>query len=335
MFGGFELKYDPDFREFLLANMDEVLENPANISFLASIQRQFSAIKAINSNRRLTWDLAVGYVQSNKYTSVNVGNEQVAVISAIAGYSQADFHVLQQIYNYGKQRVFSSIPRIEGSSLKESGNYTYEILRLDDPLAMAIGTLTDCCQELNNCAEVCMEHSMVDKNGRIFVIRDDKGNIVAQSWVWRNKDVLCFDNIEIPDKAFLRASKANFELERKAFTDDIFGIYKQAAHELIEADEKAYKELLEAGKITKEEYDGLRLGKITAGLGYNDIAESLTNHSELDRGNISRPLPFEEPVRLSRGLYTSDSTTQYILEERDDRVDYDADTLPIHSDTYL
>lgn len=335
LFGGFELKYDSDFREFLLTNMDKIMTNPEYVSLVASVQRQFSDIKAINSNRALTWELAVSYVQTNKYTSVNVGNERVAEISAIAGYSQADFNTLQQIYNYGKQRTFSSIPRIEQSAEKTSGRYTYETLRLDDPLAMAIGTLTDCCQELNNCAEVCMEHSMVDKNGRVFVIKDEQGNIVAQSWVWRNKDVLCFDNIEIPDKAFARAVKEHPDLGRKGFTDEVFEIYKQAAHDLIEADEKVYKELLESGKITQEQYDGLRLGKITVGLGYNDIAKSLKQNSAVDKGTISRPLPFEEPVKLSRGLYTSDSTTQYILEERDDRKEFDGDTLPVHSDAFV
>lgn len=335
LFGGFELKYDPDFRELLLANMDEILENPEYVSYVSSVQRQFSDIKAMNSNRVLTWELAVSFVQANKFTSVNVGNERVAEISSIAGYSQADFNTLQQIYNYGKQRTFSSIPRIEQRSEKTSGRYTYETLRLDDPLAMAIGTLTDCCQKLNDCAEVCMEHSMVDKNGRVFVIKDEQGNIVAQSWVWRNKDVLCFDNIEIPDKAFARSVKEHPELGRKGFTDEVFGIYKQAAHDLIEADEKVYRELLENGKITQEQYDGLRLGKVTVGLGYNDIAESLKQNSVVDRGKISRPLPFKEPVKLSRGLYTSDSTTQYVLEERDDRKEFDGETLPVHSDTYV
>ena len=167
------------------------------------MQKQFSMIKAINSNRKLTLDLSLAYVQENKFTSVDVGNEEVAEISAIAGYTQEDFDKLQEIYNYGKQRIFSSIPKIE----KTKGKYTYEMLRLDDPLAMAIGTLTDCCQELGNAAELCMEHSMVDKHGRVFVVRDDQGNIAAQSWVWRNKNVICFDNIEIPDKAFVRAIK--------------------------------------------------------------------------------------------------------------------------------
>ena len=335
LFGGFVLKYDPDFREFLLANMDEILEDPEYISYVSSVQKQFSDIKAMNSNRTLTWELAVSFVQTNKFVSVNVGNERVAEISAIAGYSQADFNILQQIYNYGKQRTFSSIPRIEQSAEKTSGKYTYEILRLDDPLAMAIGTLSDCCQELNDCAEVCMEHSMVDKNGRVFVIKDEQGNIVAQSWVWRNKDVLCFDNIEIPKKAFVRSAKEHPELGRKGFTDEVFEIYKQAARDLIKADEKVYKELLENGKITQEQYDGLRLGKITVGLGYNDIAESLKQNSVIDRSIISRPLPFEEPVKLSRGLYTNDSTTQYILEERENRKEFGGETLPVHSDTYV
>ena len=331
LFGGFSLKYDKDFREFLLKNFDEIRSNPEYSKYISSVQRQFDSIKAFNSNRTLTWDLAVSFVQSNKYMDVNVGNDKVAEISAIAGYSQDDFNTLQQIYNYGKTRTFSSIPRIE----KTTEKYTYEMLRLDDPLAMAIGTLTDCCQELGNCAEVCMEHSMVDKNGRVFIIKDNQGNIVAQSWVWRNKDVLCFDNIEIPDKAFARAIKGNLELGRKGFTDEVFGIYKQAARDLIVADEIMYKELLESGRITQEQYEGLRLGKITVGLGYNDIAESLKNNSILDTGNVSRPLPFEEPVKLSRGLYTNDSTTQYVLEERDDRKEYDGETLPVHTDTVI
>ena len=330
LFGGFDLKYDAEFREFLLANMGEILENPAYGSFVASIQKQFSEIKSINSNRVLTWDLAMSYIQTKKYVGVNAGNERVAEISSIAGYTQNNFETLQQIYNYGKQRTFSSIPRIEN----KNGTYTYEMLRLDDPLAMAIGTLTDCCQELGNCAEVCMEHSMVDKNGRVFVVYDKLGNIVAQSWVWRNKDVLCFDNIEIPDKAFARAIRENPELGRKGFTDQIFQIYKQAAQNLIESDEVEYKKLLDEGKITQEQYDGLRLGKVTVGLGYNDIAESLKQNSFADN-NVSRPLHFEEPVKLSRGLYTNDSMTQYVLEQRNDRKEYAGETPAVHADTYI
>lgn len=145
--------------------------------------------------------MAVNYVLENKFTNVNLGNEQMAAVSSIAGYTQEQFEKLQEIYEYSKRRVKSSIPHIE----ERTDDYTYETLRLDDPLGLAIGTLTDCCQKIDDAAEVCMEHSMTSSDGRIFVIKDKENNIVAQSWVWRNQNVLCFDNIEIPHKAFERA----------------------------------------------------------------------------------------------------------------------------------
>lgn len=328
MFGSFKMIYDKNFREFLLNNLTFFQENTEYTKYIPAIHEQFREIQVANSNRVLTPKLAISFVEQNKYTSVEVGNEELAQVSSIAGYSQTDFDKLQEIYSYGKSRVVSSIPRIEGTL----EDYKYEMLSLTDPLAVAIGTLTDCCQELNNAAEVCMEHSMVSTHGRVFVIRDTKGNIISQSWVWRNGDVLCFDNIEIPDKAFTRAQRKENSQTRKKFTEEVYEVYKKAAQELIEQDEKIYRELLENGKITQEQYDGLRLGKITVGLGYNDIAESLKKNATMDKGRVARPLSFEPPVHLTRGLYINDSTTQYILEERNDRKEYIGDTIPVHYD---
>ena len=323
LFGGFKIEYNPEFREFLLNNLDEIFSNLKYQTYLAAIQKRFKEIKIANSNRKLTLDLAISYVQENKYEDVEVGNEMVAEISAIAGYTQEDFDTLQKIYNYGKQRAFSSIPRIEN----KVDNYNYEMLRLDDPLALAIGTLTDCCQEIGNAAEMCMEHSMVDKNGRVFVIRDKEGNIISQSWVWRNKNVLCFDNIEIPRKVFERSE------DRRKIAEKVYEIYKKAANELIQKDEEVYKRLLEEGKITKEQYEGLVLSKVTVGIGYNDIASAIKRNAKED-SNVSKPLPFEAPIKLNQNLYTNDSTTQYILEERKRNKEYKGETIQVHNDLY-
>lgn len=331
IFGGFAMQYDPTFRDFLLNNMEDIISKPEYTSYIASIQKQFSEIKAINSNRVLTLDLAISYVQTNRFVNVNVGNERLSEVSSIAGYSQKDFDTLQQIYNHGKVRVFSSIPRVE----KTEGKYTYEILRLDDPLAVAIGTLTDCCQELGNAAEMSMEHSMVDKHGRVFVIKDENGQPIAQSWVWRNKNVVCFDNIEVPEKAFTRATRENPNNEREGFTDEIYNLYKMAAHDLIEQDEMVYKKLLDEGKITVEQYEGLRIKKVTVGLGYNDIAASIKRNTNMDSSKVARPLEFTPPVPLQRGIYTSDSTVQYVLEEIPVKQEYNGDTPTVHNDEYI
>ncbi len=331
-FGNFALKYDKDFKEFFIKNLDTILHshNPNNI---INIQKRFEEIKAFYKNIALTWDVACAYVETNRFSGINPGNEiMAATISKVIDYTQEDFNILQQIYNYGKQRTFSSIPRIENTI----GNYSYEILRLSDPLAIAIGNLTDCCQKLNDIAELCMEHSVVDTNGRIFVVRDKDGSIVAQSWVWRNKNVLCFDNIEVSNRQMIAHGIPKNKSEssiRNKFTDEILEVYKKAAADLIKEDEKVYSELLSAGKITEEQYDGLKLEKVTAGLGFSNIKGSLETLKK-DHA-ISRPLPFKEKVKLKQQLYTIDSNTQYILEERKNQSNYKGPNLFIHSDTYI
>ena len=329
LFGGFSCSYDKDFREFLLANLNTILHDAENGQLISKIQRQFKSFKIINSNRTLTWERAVDYVKENSYYDVEFGNEPVAELSAIAGYSQKEFETLQQIYNYGRKRIFSSIPRIEN----KVENYTYEILRLDDPLALAIGTLTDCCQEIGNFAETCVEHSMVDKNGRVFVIRDKEGNIISQSWVWRNNNVLCFDNIEIPDKSIERTMQQSQIKDTQKFTDTVFAIYKQAATELIKLDEQRFKELYASGQITPEQYEENRLRNITVGIGYNDIAESIKKHAQKIE-KVAHPLPFNPPVPLTRSLWTSDSEIQYLLASTGADIALSEETFAIYSDTF-
>ncbi len=330
IFGGFTLKYDPYFREFLLKNIDEILANPDYMTYIAAIQKQFDQIRIDNSNRALTLKLAVDYVQANKYFNVEAGNEDLARVSAIAGYTQEEFDTLQQIFNYGKLRTFSSIPRISSSK----NEYTYEIPRLIDAFPTTAGTMSDCCQELGDCAELDMEHSMTSEHGRLFVIRDEEGKIAAQSWVWRNQNVLCFDNIEVPARAFERATLEK-HLTREQFAQIIYDIYVKAAEELITADEKVYKKLLDEGKITEEQYNSLKLSKVTVGLGYNDIASAIQRNAELDKEPPKLPPKYEAPVPLQRPLYISDSRTQYVLSEKEGHVKpTDTITPIVHYDEF-
>ena len=185
------MNYNPDFVKFFNENIEEILSNPEYTKDIASIQRQFTDIVITNSGRKLTLEVAQDYIRSIVYTDIDVGNESVAEQAKIAGYSQKAFEAIQKLYNEGETREFSSIPRIQG----EKNGYTYEMLRCDDPLALTIGTLTDCCQEIHGAGQTSMEHSVVSPDGRVFVVRDDEDRIVAQSWFWRNQYTGCFDNI--------------------------------------------------------------------------------------------------------------------------------------------
>ena len=326
LFGGFDMKYEPDFRDFILDNLDEILEGDY-ISYISSMQKQWREIKVFNSNRTLTLDLAISYIKSNVYENVETGNERLAEVSSIAGYSQSTFDELQKIYSYSKTRTFSDIPRIENSE----GLYRYEILRLDDPLALAIGTLTNCCQELNNAAESSMEHSAVSEHGRIFLIRDNEGNFIAQSWVWRNKNVVCFDNIEIPHKALKRARESGND----DFAKEVYKIYVKAAHELMEKDNKALSKLKDEGIISAEEYEKMKISKVTVGEGYNDIKEVLIENAPEDISEVAKPIRYVSPITGDEYLYTSDSRLQYILAGETKEVEDNVKVPLIYHDDFV
>lgn len=328
IFKDFDYTNNQKFRQFFLKNLDSILTNPDYIELLSKVLINYSEIEKANSNRKLTLNSTYSYISSDRYKNINPGNEKLAKISLIAGYQDKEFEILQQIYNVGRKRTFSSIPRIENNK----DNYHYEILRLDDPLALGIGILNNCCQKLGDLAEACMEHSMVDNNGRIFVVKDKTGNLVAQSWVWRNKDTLCFDNIEMPANAIKRNLESS---DKKDLAKEIFEIYQQAAKELMKIDEETYKELLISKKITKEEYDGLRLKKITVGQGHNDIDGILKNNLELiDEKSIIRPIEYDSLI-VDKNLYVKDSDIQYVLEDTKEDSNYNGDNLYLYNDKYI
>ncbi len=324
IFDSFAMEYNLDFVRFFNDNIEEILSNPEYLKNIATMQRQFKDIVRTNIGRRLTLDVAQDYIKNIGYSDVEVGNEGVAEQAKIVGYSQKDFETIQNLFNEGETRDFSSIPRIQG----KTNGYTYEMLRCDDPLALTIGTLTDCCQEIHGAGQTSMEHSVVSPDGRVFCVRDNEGRIVAQSWFWRNQYTGCFDNIEIPYRIFKLYEKKHPNVGREGLTADILEVYKKAAKDLMQEDEKVYKELLENRTISKEQYDALLLGKVTIGLGYNDIADAIqydkTIHQDNDivsvKGTNKLPRPY------------TDANVQYTIAQRDKIVKSKYENLYIHQD---
>lgn len=324
MFDSFAMEYNPDFVRFFNDNIEEILSNPEYTKDIATMQRQFKDIVRTNAGRRLTLDVAQNYIKSILYTDIEVGNEGVAEQAKIAGYSQKDFEAIQSLFNEGEVRDFSSIPRIQGSTK----GYTYEMLRCDDPLALTIGTLTDCCQEIHGAGQTSMEHSVVSPDGRVFCVKDSEGRLVAQSWFWRNQYTGCFDNIEIPHRIFELYEKEHPNVGKKGLTIDVLEVYKKAAQDLMQEDSRVYQELLDNGTISQEQYDALLLGKVTIGLGYNDIADAIkadkTIHQETDRVGVKGTDRLPHP-------YT-DASTQYTIAERRGIIKSEHENLYVHQD---
>lgn len=326
IFSEFEMNYNPKFSRFLIESMEEILEDPDNMKLISVIQKQYDEILSeINSGKNIGYTAAKNYKKSIPYDNVDIGNEELAKQASFVRYSQIEFEKLQELYNEGKKRKASSIPRIIG----EKNGYTYEMVRGDSVIPLTVGRGTGACIDLNRAAESCMRHSVLSPNGRVFIVRDDKKRIVAHSWFWRNQCVGCFDSIEIPKK-LLSLYKAKFsEAETDAFLRQIIDVYKQASEELIQMDQKEYHLLMQQGKISKEQYEALVLQKITVGLGHSEIAEAIKKEPSLVEEQTVIFAPKEEGFGE---LYAGDSKIQYVLVQNQKSPKSNYENLPIYED---
>ena len=314
MFDRFKIYYNKQFANFLIKNLDKIIVNDEYVQNLPFIQNQFDRIRDVNVGRvkEITLDMALYYVKNVEYDNIDIGNDEVAKEAKSFGYNQKEFEQIQRIYNEGELRDYSSIPRIVG----EENGMKYEMLRCDDPLGLTIGERTDCCQKINDDGVTSMEHSMVSPDGRVFYIRDEFDRIVAQSWVWRNQNVICFDDIEISDKVYDVYVAENLGAVKADLANKVLMVYKKAAKDLMDVDKISYDSMLAKNIITQDQYNSLVLKKVTVGLGFKEIAEAIMADGSLYID--------ENPVKVINSnrfmeLYT-DSNVQYIInEERYDK----------------
>ncbi|MBR3116911.1 MAG: hypothetical protein IKF36_03445 [Bacilli bacterium] len=331
LFYNFKLSYNKEFKDLFSHNIREIIKDNVCRYYISIIQRKFDEIKKFHSNRKLTLEMCINYVRNNSLENVGIGNEILADHLSKLGFSQEKYDELQAIYNIGKQRIFSSIPRVTG----KVGNYRYEMVRLDCVLPLIVGELIPCCQRLGQLGETCMIHSMLDKNGRLFVVFDENNNLISESWVWRNKDVLCFDNIEVPTSILVEHGykKAFFDRGmRTSFGDKLLEVYLEASKDIYLTDKEKYDELLETGQITKEQYEDLVLKKITIGDGYSSIQGSLQANLNKDLFP-EKPLTFVNPITKDNFLYIRDSRTQYLVLNRKEKKSTNK-TLHVYHDDF-
>lgn len=278
IFKEMDMEYKPGFYEFLNNNLAEILKDESKQENICNIQRKWDKIVEANLGQKVNFDKCDKYFLDITYKGIKDNEKEIAKLSSMCGYSQADFDKVKLFYEMQLERVKSSIPQIEGKN--NLTNYSYKVLRLDDPTAIFVGELTHCCQTLNNLGVSCMEHSVTSPNGRILVVQDEKGKILSQSWIWRNKNILCFDNVE--------AIKKDSD-NKKIISKEILDTVKQAAREFVETDKGYFNKLekkiiteCELGNITykqgKEELIRLneirknqQLTKVTVGIGHTDI----------------------------------------------------------------
>ena len=324
MFDGTNMTFDPTFYRFFVDNVDEIVGNLEIMDKIPNIQREMQKIKSTCRGYMPTVNESLRYLENITYENVKVGNEELAKLCQMCDVPQASFDEYQNIFREQRRRKESTIPNVQGKN--------YRFLRLNDPKALVIGEgkFSKCCQRLHGAGESCMRHSATSKNGRIFEVLDDDGTLIAQSWVWRNGNVVCFDSIEANQ---IDDNKKYSNADKERLVQKIREAYQQAAQELIDSSETsvaAYKqkktreimaldipedEKKKRLEVLEQICETSKIKAVTVGQGYwpisQKIVEGFQNTFRLPEGGRAKPL---EDVG-----YLQDSNVQFLLASSDDR----------------
>lgn len=114
-----------------------------------------------------------------------------AAVAAECGVTQHKFEKWQDKW-LATTKNAESIP---SCGVLENEGYIMYRLGADDPRGVFLGHYTDCCQHPGGAGSSCAWHGHQSPDGAFFVV-EKNGKIVTQSWAWRHKDGVCFDNVE-------------------------------------------------------------------------------------------------------------------------------------------
>ena len=107
--------------------------------------------------------------------------------------NQEIYKMVLDIYKQMKKRKESSIPYIRGTA---SNGYSFEMMKLNDPIAFTLGYRANCCIRTNDIAHNHLLHATLCRNGRILIIYDKHGQLAGFAPLKRNGELLIANSIE-------------------------------------------------------------------------------------------------------------------------------------------
>ncbi|MDE6141233.1 MAG: hypothetical protein K2G03_01380 [Bacilli bacterium] len=137
------------------------------------------------SEYKLSNNIIDNVIKSYKYYNANQSletDEKKCILEACNFY-----------HSFLEKRLTSSIPRVYGIT---EDHYSYEVLKLDDPLIMTLGYETGCCFRLNGESKEFLKYCSESPHGRVILIKNDKDEICGMIPIIRNGNVINGNSIE-------------------------------------------------------------------------------------------------------------------------------------------
>lgn len=141
---------------------------------------------------KLTKNIINNIIKSYGYSDVFDEHKEINDNSKEYVFEACNFY-----HNYLEKRVISSIPRVIGNTQE---HYSYEVLKLDDPIIMTLGYQTGCCFRLNGMSKEFLRYCSESIYARVLIIKNETGEICSMIPIIRNGNVIVGNSIETNSK---------------------------------------------------------------------------------------------------------------------------------------
>ena len=218
-----KIDYNQKFIHLLFGNENKFLENLNSDHILvqnfALIFNYWEQIIKSYATSDISLSMVLLFVENQLFENIHLEPEYLDLKPYITyiGNSELAISNVKNYYLDMKERFYATIPQVMG----DYQGYHYEMLSTSDPFALAVGKLTHCCFRIDGAAQTSLIYNMLHPDNRIFCVWKDHV-LVAQSWVWRNGNTICFDNIECITKD-------------RVDSEVWFGCYEEATKQIYEA----------------------------------------------------------------------------------------------------
>lgn len=150
--------------------------------------------------------------------------------------NQEVYKMVLDIYEKMKRRIESSIPYVRG---EVSNGYSYEMMKLNDPIAFTLGYRGNCCIRVNDIAHNHLLHATLCRNGRILLIFDKHHQLAGFVPLKRNGELLIANSIECL---------------HKVRNENAIIAFKEAVKDIVETSQNNEKDSIKLVCIGREAY---------------------------------------------------------------------------------
>ena len=217
-----KIDYNQKLIHLIFGNENKFLENlnldNIIVQNFALIFNYWEQIIRTYATSDISLSMILLFVENRLFENVHLDPEYLDLKPYIAyiGNSHEAISNVKKYYLDMKERFYATIPQVKG----DYQGYHYEMLSTSDPFALAVGKLTHCCFRIDGKAQSALLYNMLHPDNRIFCVWKNHV-LIAQSWVWRNGNTVCFDNIECITKELIDS-------------EVWFGCYEEATKQIYE-----------------------------------------------------------------------------------------------------